>query len=201
MEHQKVISEIITNVVESIRSHTDELTFLDQAIGDGDHGANLRRGVDALSSQRDEIAALEFGPALRKAGTVLIMTIGGASGPLYGSALIGMSKVGRDYPEDFNALASLIAAGVNAVKARGRSDVGMKTMLDVFVPVQEAIERGESAEQIRQVALAAAVATKPIQARKGRAAFLGVRSIGHVDPGARSLALIVVAICEVFKTT
>ncbi len=194
-----LLAEIIDRVVEAIKLNADELTFLDQAIGDGDHGTNLCRGAESLLKNRDAIADLEFGPALKKAGTTIVMTVGGASGPLYGSALLAMAREALEVPEDSAGISKLTATGVNAVKARGRSDVGAKTMLDVLVPVHEAVDRGASLHEIREVAEKAVEATRTMQAKKGRASFLGVRSIGHIDPGARSAAHIVNAICNVLE--
>ena len=194
-----LLAEIIDRIVEAIKVNADELTFLDQAIGDGDHGTNLRRGAESLLKNRDAIADLEFGPALKKAGTTIVMTVGGASGPLYGSALLAMAREAADMPEDSAAISKLMETGVNAVKARGRSDVGAKTMLDVLVPVHDAVKSGASLREIRDVAEKAVEATRIMQAKKGRASFLGIRSIGHIDPGARSAAHIVNAICNVLE--
>ena len=194
-----LLAEIIDRIVEAIQVNADELTFLDQAIGDVDHGTNLRRGAESLLKNRDAIAELEFGPALKKAGTTIVMTVGGASGPLYGSALLAMAREASEMPEDSVGISKLTETGVNAVKARGRSDVGAKTMLDVLVPVHEAVNRGASLHEIRDVTEKAVEATRTMQAKKGRASFLGIRSIGHIDPGARSAAHIVNAICNVLE--
>ena len=194
-----LLAEMIDRIVDAIKDNADELTFLDQAIGDGDHGTNLRRGAESLLKNRDAIADLEFGPALKKAGTTIVVTVGGASGPLYGSALLAMAREASEMPDDSVGISKLTETGVNAVKARGRSDVGAKTMLDVLVPVHEAVDRGASLHEIREVAEKAVEATRTMQAKKGRASFLGVRSIGHIDPGARSAAHIVNAICNVLE--
>ena len=138
-------------------------------------------------------------PALKKAGMAIVMTVGGASGPLYGSALLGMAKSASGIPANANDAGTLVAEGIEAMKSRGKSDVGAKTMLDVLVPVQNEIENGSSIGRIRTAAEESLEATRPMLARKGRAAFLGERSIGHVDPGAKSAALIVHAICDVLE--
>jgi phosphoenolpyruvate---glycerone phosphotransferase subunit DhaL len=182
-----------------IASHTEELTELDQAIGDGDHGLNMQRGFKAMQEASGEIAALPFGPALQKAGMTLVMKVGGASGPLYGSLLMAMGKAGEAAPRDTRALAQVVAAGVEAVKARGKSDVGAKTMLDVLAPVQAALAEGGDVAAVRAAADAGLAATKAMRATKGRAAFLGERSVGHLDPGARSSALLVHAVCDVLE--
>ena len=195
----ELISRMIDSIVDTINLQADELTFLDQAIGDGDHGTNLKRGAESLLKNRDEIAGLDFGPALKKAGTTIVMTVGGASGPLYGSALLAMAREAGGMPADSAGIGKLTQVGVNAVKARGRSDVGAKTMLDVLVPVHEAVMGGASLNEVRMVAEKSVEATRTMQATKGRASFLGIRSIGHVDPGARSAAYIVEAICNVLE--
>jgi dihydroxyacetone kinase-like protein len=185
----------------------EELTQLDQAIGDGDHGLNMRRGFQALREQKAELALLPLGQMLQKAGMTLVMKVGGASGPLYGSLFMAMGKAAPEAaagPVDGKALAAMLAAGIAAVKARGKAEVGEKTMLDVLVPVHDALQAALAAGQGRDALLvalaakaaAAAEATKPLQATKGRASFLGERSVGHVDPGARSSALLVATLCD-----
>jgi phosphoenolpyruvate---glycerone phosphotransferase subunit DhaL len=189
----------------TIRDHADELTALDQAIGDGDHGINMRRGMEAIAAARDELIALPLGPALHKAGMTLVMKVGGASGPLYGSMLMAMGKAAGDGAGDARALAGIFAEGVAAVKQRGKADVGAKTMLDVLVPALEALRAGAAAglptaELIARVRAAAdegLAATRYMQATKGRASYLGARSVGHLDPGARSSALLIAAVCGV----
>lgn len=184
----------------AIVSHAEELTALDRAIGDGDHGVNMRRGVEAVAAAADEIAALPFGKALEKAGVTLVMSVGGASGPLYGSLLMAMGRFGEAAPENAPAFATMLAAGVAAVKARGKSDAGAKTLLDVLIPVQKAVAVDGTCAAARAAADAGLAATRDMRASKGRAAFLGERSVGHLDPGARSAALLVHAVCNVLET-
>lgn len=190
---------LITKCHATIINHAEELTALDQAIGDGDHGLNMKRGFDAVAATTDEVVALPFGEALKKAGTTLVMKVGGASGPLYGSLLMGMGKATSDVPQDRQTLASMVQAGIDAVKARGKSDAGAKTMLDVLIPIQKTLADGGDISQLRATADDALAATKDMRATKGRAAFLGQRSVGHLDPGARSSALLVHAICDVLE--
>jgi dihydroxyacetone kinase-like protein len=194
-----LIDALITRAQALIADHADELTALDQAIGDGDHGINMRRGFDAIAAAAEELSELGFGAALQKAGMILVMKVGGASGPLYGSALMAMGKVSAGPPGDGLALAAMLAAGIEAVKARGKADLGAKTMLDVLGPVQAALSGGAGPAEARAAADAALEATRPMRATKGRAAFLGERSIGHLDPGARSSALLVHAVCDVLE--
>jgi multiple sugar transport system ATP-binding protein len=196
---EQLIRSLIAKCTATITAHAEELTTLDQAIGDGDHGLNMARGFGAVAAAADEIAVLPFGEALTKAGTTLIMKVGGASGPLYGSLLMGMGKVVSDMPRDPAAIAAMLLAGVAAVKSRGKSEAGAKTMLDVLIPVREALAAGGGITEARRVADAALAATKPMRATKGRAAFLGERSIGHLDPGARSATLLIHAVCDLLE--
>ena len=186
---------------ETMRAHNQELTELDQAIGDGDHGANMQRGFDAVAAAADEIAALALGPALQKAGMTLVTTVGGASGPLYGSLLMSMGKAAASEPSDRASVAAVFAEGVEAVKRRGKSDVGAKTMLDVLVPVLEALQGadGDPLAAARKAADDGLESTRNMLATKGRASFLGERSVGHLDPGARSSALLVHLLCDVIE--
>ena len=187
--------------VARIVEHADELTALDQAIGDGDHGINMKRGFEAISEIAEEIDALPAGAALQKAGMTLVMKIGGASGPLYGSLLMAMGKAMPGDPASRRDLAASLAEGVEAVKKRGRSHAGEKTMLDVLVPVLGAIsaDADDPLAAARRAAAKGLAATKDMMATKGRASFLGERSIGHLDPGARSSALLVDAVCDAIE--
>jgi dihydroxyacetone kinase-like protein len=192
---------LIDRTVATIIAHTDELTTLDQAVGDGDHGLNMKRGFGAVAEAADEIAALALGPALQKMGMTLVMTVGGASGPLYGSLLMSMGKAMPAEASSREDFVASFAEGIEAVKRRGKSDRGEKTMLDVLLPVLEAIEgaEGDVLNAARAAADAGLEATREMQATKGRASFLGERSIGHLDPGARSSVLLVHAVCDVLE--
>jgi dihydroxyacetone kinase-like protein len=193
MTEAEMIRALAVGAQAVIAEHAAELTALDQAIGDGDHGLNMARGFDAVAAAADELAGLELGAALQKAGMILVMKVGGASGPLYGSLLMGMSKAAPAAP------AAMLAAGVEAVKGRGKSDVGAKTMLVVLGPVADALAAGSGTAEMRATAAAALEATRAMRATKGRAAFLGERSVGHLDPGARSAALLVAMTCDVLE--
>jgi dihydroxyacetone kinase-like protein len=196
------MGRLLDAAVATIRDHADALTALDQAIGDGDHGINMRRGFDAVAETRDQLAPLPLTEALQKAGMTLVMKVGGASGPLYGSLLMAMGKAA--VPQDAAGVAAMLGLGVEAVKKRGRSDVGQKTMLDVLVPVLEALQAGAAdgalIDRIRTVTADSLAATEPMLATKGRASFLGERSIGHLDPGAKSSALLINAVCDVLAS-
>jgi phosphoenolpyruvate---glycerone phosphotransferase subunit DhaL len=193
-----LLRRMIESVAHSIIDHAGELTELDSAIGDGDHGANMKRGFEAVLANLDSIAAKPLPEALKAAGTQLVMKVGGASGPLYGTLAMELGKRLTVSPSR-TELAAALGAAIEAVKARGKSDVGQKTLLDVLSPVQARLAEGLSPGAIKAMALAAAEATKPLRALRGRASFLGERSIGHVDPGARSAALIVAAICDALE--
>ncbi len=193
-----LLQRLIARTAATIAAHAEELTALDQAIGDGDHGVNMKRGFDAIAAAAEEISALPLPGALQKAGMTLVMTVGGASGPLYGSLLMGMGKAAGDGEAE---VADLLAEGVEAVKKRGKSEAGEKTMLDVLVPVAAALRAAEAdlPAAARTAADEGLAATKDMLATKGRASFLGERSIGHLDPGARSSALLIHAVCDVIE--
>ncbi len=195
------LKPLIVAACEAIVSHETELTNLDRAIGDGDHGANMTRGFRALADEADALAALPFGEGLRKAGTLLVMKVGGASGPLYGSALMAIGKASESAPATTADAARLLEAAVEAVKLRGKSDTGAKTMLDVLAPVAAALAANpaDPFAAARAAADEGLEATRPMRATKGRAAFLGERSVGHLDPGARSSALLVHAIADALE--
>lgn len=188
---------LIEAMTATVVACADELTALDQAIGDGDHGLNMKRGFEAVLADADAIVAKPLPEALKAIGTTLVMKVGGASGPLYGTLFMSL---GKELPAEptIADLARALGAAIEAVKARGKSELGQKTMLDVLAPVQAALAAGETdlATRLPRVADEAAAATAPLKAIRGRASFLGERSIGHVDPGARSSALLVGAICD-----
>ncbi len=195
-----MLGELIREVCEAVIAHEAELTALDSAIGDGDHGLNMKRGFNELLAKSDALAGQEVGAALKTAGMTLVMKVGGASGPLYGSLFMSLGKELAGKTEiDQSVIAEALAAAQAAVMARGKSQPGQKTMLDVIAPVQQKLAEGAALTDVAAAALAAAEATAPMQALKGRASFLGERSIGHVDPGARSSAVITEAACRVLE--
>lgn len=189
------LRKLIETVARRVIDHTDELTALDQAIGDGDHGLNMKRGFEAVLVDLDQHAAKPLPEALKAIGMALVMKVGGASGPLYGTLFM---TLGKELPADptRDDFARAANAAIDAVKARGKSDTGQKTMLDVLRPALDAFVAGRDPAAAAQ---AAAEATIPMRAIRGRASFLGERSIGHMDPGARSSALIIAAVCEVVE--
>jgi phosphoenolpyruvate---glycerone phosphotransferase subunit DhaL len=191
---------LIETVANRVIASAEELTDLDRAIGDGDHGTNMRRGFEAVLAAADDLSAKSFGESLKGVGTTLVMKVGGASGPLYGTLFLSL---GKSLADDVSReqLADAFAAAIEAVKARGKSDVGQKTMLDVLFPVLAVLREGGEGfpARLRATAKAAAEKTIPMKAIRGRASFLGERSIGHMDPGARSSALIVDAVADVME--
>jgi phosphoenolpyruvate---glycerone phosphotransferase subunit DhaL len=202
----ETITSWLGEAEQQIKANSDYLTQLDAAIGDGDHGTNMRRGFDAvgkaLAGQGDTTPP---GQLLILAGKTLIATVGGASGPLWGSAF---RRAGRELhdAEEFNghALATALDAAVAGVVELGAAAPGDKTMVDALQPAAAALHDAlDSGEPLAQAARAAAEAahrgaeaTVPMQARKGRASYLGERSIGHQDPGATSAAIILAALSQ-----
>ncbi|PBB97968.1 dihydroxyacetone kinase subunit DhaL [Mesorhizobium sp. WSM3862] len=191
-------SQLIAATADTIAAHADELTALDQAIGDGDHGLNMKRGFDAVRAEKAAIAAKPLPDALKAIGTKLVMTVGGASGPLFGTLFMALGKELSGTP-DRAALTAALGKAIEAVSARGKSQPGQKTMLDVLQPVYEALAQGKTAGAIADAADRAAEATVQMKALRGRASFLGERSIGHMDAGARSTALLVRAVAEAIE--
>lgn len=199
----ETLKSLVRAAAEQVIACTAELTALDQAIGDGDHGANMKRGFEAVLEKLDAIGAQPPAEALKTIGKTLVMTVGGASGPLFGSFFIAAGDAlshSRQLPDD---LAEVFACGVGAVSARGRSQAGEKTMLDVLVPVLETLkaEAGnpDLIKRVRTAASEAAARTAPMLATKGRASFLGARSVGHVDPGAQSSCVLLHAVCNTLE--
>jgi dihydroxyacetone kinase-like protein len=191
--------------VATIAAKADTLTELDSAIGDGDHGTNLKRGFDAVAAEADTLAEQPTGAMLQRAGTTLANRVGGASGALYGSLLMMMGKQLGGRPLDPETLAEALGQGVEMVKKRGRAEAGEKTLLDVLVPVRLELDRAvdagdrapaELARRLRARADAGLESTRAMTATKGRASYLGERSSGHLDPGAASACLLIGALAD-----
>ncbi|MEV4865042.1 dihydroxyacetone kinase subunit DhaL [Streptomyces ossamyceticus] len=185
----------MTATAASVEREAERLTALDSPIGDADHGSNLHRGFAAVRSVLEKEAPDTPGAVLALAGRQLISTVGGASGPLYGTLLRRTGKALGDAAEVSDAdLTAALRAGVDAVMTLGGAAPGDKTMIDALVPAVDALDRSFAAA--RTAAEEGALATTPLQARKGRASYLGERSIGHQDPGATSAALLVAALAD-----
>jgi dihydroxyacetone kinase-like protein len=201
--HHPQIEAILTSVAEAVIAHADELTALDQAIGDGDHGLNMKRGFEAVLAELPKVRAQPLPEALKTVGTTLVMKVGGASGPLYGTLFLALGKAIAPEPTYADAVAAFGTA-IEAVKARGKSDAGQKTMLDVLVPVHAALAAtagdfgGTIRPAVAAVAADSAQATISMKAIRGRASFLGDRSVGHMDPGARSSQIMIDAALRAF---
>jgi dihydroxyacetone kinase-like protein len=187
-DREKLVRALATTVIE----HADELTNLDQAIGDGDHGLNMKRGFEAVLATLPGVADKSLPEMLKAIGMTLVMKVGGASGPLVGTFFMELGKALPEQPVRTDIVAATDKA-INAVKARGRSEPGQKTLLDVLVPVQAVLANGGDAGAIAAEAASAADRTTPMLAIRGRASFLGERSIGHMDPGSRSASLLIAA--------
>jgi dihydroxyacetone kinase-like protein len=193
-----LLHRLILAVSDEVIAHADELTALDQAVGDGDHGLNMKRGFEAVRADAAATSEKPLPEALKAIGTQLVMKVGGASGPLYGTLFLALSK---EIDPDGSNLPTAFGNAVEAVKARGKSQPGQKTMLDVLTCVQTALAEGgaDLTARLPIVAASAAEATIPMLATRGRASFLGERSIGHMDPGARSSALMIASVCRVLE--
>jgi phosphoenolpyruvate---glycerone phosphotransferase subunit DhaL len=190
--------QLILAVADAVIAHAEELTALDQAIGDGDHGVNMKRGFEVVRADADSLASKPLPDMLKALGMHLVMKVGGASGPLFGTLFMAL---GKDMPADPSLAQAGVALGqaIEAVKARGKSNVGQKTMLDVLAPLHAEFAHADSGDfgaRFKRAAAEAAQATVPMKAIRGRASYLGDRSIGHMDPGARSVWLIADAICD-----
>jgi len=197
------IKRLIEAVAKTVVAEADRLTALDQAIGDGDHGLNMKRGFEAVLADLDGLSRKPLPDAIKSVGTHMVMKVGGASGPLYGTLFL---TLGKELPADptLADLAKAFATAFEAVKARGKSDLGQKTMLDVFGPVRDALSGATAdpllGDRIKRVATEAAETTVNMKAIRGRASFLGDRSIGHMDPGACSAALMIATIVDTLET-
>jgi dihydroxyacetone kinase-like protein len=209
MNTQHIIDALVA-VQAAILANESQIESLDRAIGDGDHFINVRRGCEVLVAMRDELAPLPPAAAFAKIGTKLLSTIGGASGPLISSFFTAMGKaLGGIAEPDRREFAHAFAAGVEAIKARGKSDLGEKTMLDVLIPASRSL-LGLAEQDAPLAAMCAELtagaqrnmlATRDMIATKGRASFLGERALGHIDPGSKTCEVAIAAVCESLKET
>ena len=190
-------TKLLETMAQAMFANAEELTELDSAIGDADHGLNMKRGFLAVLADKENILSKPLPEAINAMGYTLVMKIGGASGPLYGTLFMTLGKELTACPTTSDLGRSLTAAGV-AVSSRGKAEIGNKTMLDVLLPVAAHIASGTATiESVRHLASDCAKATVPMKALRGRASFLGERSIGHMDPGARSCEILIDAVCDV----
>lgn len=192
------VVQVIYEIAKEIKENRQFLTDLDAMIGDGDHGINMARGFEAVEGKLDSVKSQDIGSILKTVGMTLVSSVGGASGPLYGTAFMkaGQVVIGKD-EIDANDIVNMIAAAVEGIKQRGKGEVGDKTMLDVIVPSLEsfknAVNNGKGLEEAlgsaNEAAKIGVEKTKELVAKKGRASYLGERSLGFQDPGATSAAL------------
>jgi len=189
---------IIVACTQTLVDHVEELTELDAAIGDGDHGLNMKRGALAIQAKLPELEGKNLNEALKGMGMTCMSTVGGSSGPVFGTLLV---TLGKELPPQPGAadFAGALASAIAALSRLGRVEVGHKTLLDVLDPVQKVLAQGgdDLVARVKQCAFDSAQATASMDAIKGRASFLGERALGHVDPGSRSMALIIGALCDV----
>ena len=192
---------LIQNATQTLVDHLDELTALDQAIGDGDHGLNMKRGAQAIQAKLAEMEGKGLHESLKTMGKTCVAMIGGSSGPVFGTLLMTLGKELPPEPtsQDF-ALA--LRASIEALTRLGKAEVGQKTLLDVLDPVQKVLAAGgpDLIARVRQCAFDSAQATADMDATRGRSSFLGDRAKGHVDPGSRSMALIIGSVCDSLQT-
>jgi phosphoenolpyruvate---glycerone phosphotransferase subunit DhaL len=188
---------MIEKATQTLIDHVDELTALDQAIGDGDHGLNMRRGAQAIQAKKVQLAALAQNDALKLMGGTCLSVIGGSSGPVFGVLL---RTLGEHLPVNPTSadVAKALRFSIEALTRLGKAQVGQKTLLDVLDPVQKMLEQGgpDLVQRVKQCGFASALATANMDATRGRSSFLGERAKGHVDPGSQSVALIIGAICD-----
>ena len=205
MIKNKSMHQIILRICDEIIENKDFLNDLDRAIGDGDHGSNMARGFSECKNKIISLADMDLASILKTMAMTLISTVGGASGPLYGTAFLKASGVlsGKEVIDE-NDIIKVYEAVIEGIKHRGHAELGHKTMLDAIIPAYEAfknsIENGkdviESCTQAQSAAKVGMEGTKEFKAIKGRASFLGDRSIGHQDPGATSSYIIIKTIAQ-----
>ena len=193
----------IENIEIQISNHKDEIEKLDQEIGDGDHIFNILRGLKEVMKIKEDCINEPIDKIFKQLGMKIMTTVGGSSGALFATLLIGMSKKYDVKLNNLQNISNMFFEGVEAMKKRGKSDIGEKTMLDVLIPVAIKLKNIQNeqnmklvAEEITKVAEEGMLGTKNLIATKGRASFLGERAKGHIDPGARSSQLAIKAICD-----
>jgi dihydroxyacetone kinase-like protein len=200
-----MIIDSLSAVQRAILANESQIESLDRAIGDGDHFINVRRGCEVLVEMSGQLPPLTPSQALQRIGMKLLATIGGASGPLISSFFIAMGKTLNGHAEpDRRQFALAFGDGVEAIKARGKADVGEKTMLDVLIPVSRLLTRlaeedaplEEVCARLKEEATRNMFATRDMVATKGRAYFLGERALGHIDPGCKTCEVAIGAVCD-----
>ena len=201
-----MLGEFIKIASDTMAEHDAEVTELDKTLGDGDHVINIRRGLGFLVEQSDEISQLEWADAIKKMGMTCMSKIGGASGSLLGTFFVAMGKDAAGKEMNPVVFAEAYNVAVEAMKARGKSDAGEKTMLDTLIPVADylvansgTLDQAALIAGVKETAIKGMESTSAMHATKGRASFLGERSVGHIDAGARSTQLMICAIAEAIE--
>ncbi len=200
-----LLPQIITAIAAVIENNAEEVTLLDQAIGDGDHVINLQRGLQALVLQQEELSQLDWPKAWQKIGMTLMSSVGGASGSLYATLFMALSKTHVELDVSLQSFSNAFSAAVDAVKKRGKSDAGEKTLLDVYIPVANYLKSVTNVEidlatllnEVSAVAIRGMESTRDMLATKGRASFLEERSLGHIDAGAKTAQLMICTIVDI----
>jgi phosphoenolpyruvate---glycerone phosphotransferase subunit DhaL len=198
------VRDWIRRFADEITEHRMELVRLDTAIGDGDHGTNMDRGMKKAVEKLDGTDGGDIGADLKAVGMALVSSVGGAAGPLYGTLFLqmGTASAGKD-ELDLDGWTAAVEAGVKGVQSRGKAEPGDKTMIDALLPALDALQQGgELGEALERSAAAAEEGMKgtiPLEARKGRASYLGPRSVGHQDPGATSSYMLLRTAAETLK--
>jgi dihydroxyacetone kinase-like protein len=207
MNAEKIFNNL-NQIKLSIDEHQQELEKLDQEIGDGDHIFNIQRGINESIELKDQLIGLEPSEVLKEIGMKVMTTVGGSSGALFATLLISMSKKYNYQLTNQKNIASMFTNGVESMKKRGKADLGEKTMLDVLIPVSIELQKLSNyedvkyiARRVKEVAKKGMLSTENLIATKGRASYLGERSKGHIDPGARSSQLAIEAICNTIINT
>lgn len=199
------VVEVFKEITKNIEINKQYLTDLDAAIGDGDHGINLNKGFQVVMQKLNSSNPKDVGEVLKTVAMSLVSTVGGASGALYGTAFMKATPMGVEKETmDLKDFSEMLKVSIDGIKLRGKGDKGDKTMLDVLIPVSESIEESinknltplEALKEAREIAFKEMEQTKSIIAKKGRASYLGERSIGHQDPGATSSYIMINTIYE-----
>jgi phosphoenolpyruvate---glycerone phosphotransferase subunit DhaL len=194
------LNTLIQHATQTLVDHLEELTQLDQAIGDGDHGLNMKRGAQAIQAKLAEMDTSNLNETLKAMGRVCVAMIGGSSGPVFGTLLMTLGKELPSNPTSADVAVAL-RTSIEALTKLGKAEVGQKTLLDVLDPVQKVLATGGAnlLDRVSQCAFDSSVATANMEATRGRSSFLGDRAMGHVDPGSRSMALIIGSVCASLK--
>ncbi len=208
MVNKDTVIQVIGTISDAIIENSEMLNDLDRAIGDADHGINMKRGFEKVKTTLDTTAFTDITHAFKTVGMTLLTTVGGASGPLYATAFLKFADQCKDVEEiDVKTYEEMLSAAIEGMKKRGKSDAGCKTMLDVWIPYLDTFKKetedGVEMSKVLELSMDAARGgfeySKTIIATKGRASYLGERSLGHGDPGAASTVLILQSLSEMFQ--